>query len=76
MTILYIVLGIIAVIWIALTGFALLVNFFSARGNSFWKGIFHRCTPLEVVLMSPGLLFMLPLAGASWAIRSISLLRK
>jgi hypothetical protein len=73
---LYILLGILCVIYIALTGFALMVNFFSARGNSFWASIFHRCTTLDKIMLSPGLIWVLPLVGASYAIRAVSKLRK
>jgi hypothetical protein len=77
MTILYWVLGFIALVWIAVTGFALLVNVITSSGQAgFWASMFRRCTPLEVALMSPGLLWVLPLTAAATAIRGVSRLRK
>lgn len=77
MTILYIILGIVALVYIAITGFALMVNVFTAPGQSgMWGAIFHRCNAREKIMLSPGLLWVLPLMVAAWAIRSVSRLRK
>jgi hypothetical protein len=72
MTILYIVLGLIALVYIAVTGFALLVNIFSAPGQGgFFGAAFHRCTTKDKILLSPGLLWVLPLGGVAYAIRKL-----
>ncbi len=71
MTILYIVLGIFALCYAAAAGLILLANFFTSRNSSFWSAIFHRCSPFEKLMLSPGLLWVVPLATTAFVIRKL-----
>jgi hypothetical protein len=69
MTILYAFLGIVALCYVSAAGLVLLTNFFTSRNTSFWSAIFHRCTPLEKLALSPGLLWVLPLTAVAYLVR-------
>ena len=70
MFILEIAAAILFICWAAIAGFGLLVNIFTGPGQAgFWGAMFHRCTWKDVLILWPGLIWVLPLAGAAWLAR-------
>lgn len=67
--IMQIIVTIVLVIWSGYAGFVLLSNAVQSQSKERFGGLFHRCTMIETILLSPGLIWVVPVIFVAYMAR-------